>query len=1658
MSDTGRPTAGAQASSSNGTEGNGGDIMFTVDDTSPMVLYFPFGDSQASSSGNSSSSSSTTTTPDLTKGWTPCFSISGCVRTQPSAIPTGTSYHVSSQPGSSLTILWRGTGIQLLGNVSNPTHINYVLTLDGNVTQPDFISLNDQLLASFQKLNNDDHNVTLTLIQTNSPSALPTIPSPLLDPASDFVAFDKALIIAPPPPSIQLNDQHSFPRVPINTTDIAFFGHWSFQNDTTTSLGAFYRSTTAGDSITTRFSATTFLLSGTTTPDSGIYTVSLATFNSSTPPSSTNKAALLSNTTTRLTAKSSFTNPNALLYYASDLDPTHHHVLTITNSENAQLAINATGFQIFASSPPITPQSTAPNHTQSPVPLGDLTSTHSVPKGTIAALSLAGVLAFILLTASLFFFFVYRPRKRSLAQSRYHFGPPSSQAHRKPYFQRGFLARDKPPSTTIVPHDDDDLTKRREKGLSFPGFALLGTRRRSLVSPAISSKPKSYDLPVTPDDDLEYNEPHVPGSPDNNLHVHEDSSGVVHIHVPTSLHGSLNTPGAGAGSNRASKGSSRSHRTSRGSKPSRRSASSRRRNGEGLLRLGSLGGGLRDVLMDIARGKPSPVAALPRTPSGSASSESVSMSQLGSPRTPRTPITPGTAGGQESQPQSQYHSPPQSRPHSNVISLAQRTQETQETNYPTDVIELGEGDLRSSLGGTVGHHRYHSSYSQGARDSSEAGERDKDRSREGAVAAGSSGEGGESSIIFASVPAGSKPNRALGNPLPPSAHPYAFASGIGDASYQGGNAGVGKRVTGAASRAMGSVSSGLSSLGRLFKWSGRTEPGTGPGVVSPFMGVLESATAPDVLDISSKHRSPTTEGPSRDTDTRAQGTTSPRTATDITPLSYITVSAGASSVALGDDTGAGGRSGVGAVGSRSVIATVGAGSLESTPKPGSSSGSRREAEKRKIHNLNLTIPPSPFPSPPGTTVTTGAGAATDRSTHHPSVPRSVSHSQSSEHGYPLPTTTSTGTGIGTGLAGIDVVLPDRPVSHRLPIAVVEGQSDQRVSSAPVAGASTGGNASGSGGSGGAGVMMTMMGRPIRALPPLPGSASGELFPLGIAPAEPQQAAGATSGSGKAQETGGRGTSEFLDVKRISPFHVEFSYEGGEDSERGTKRETYGSTLSPQDAVMPGGGRRSGGLTVPGVTQHSFLDLDPSSSSSSGPASTRHSGSSSSDRRQVEKEKEKEREKEKEKEKEKEEEEDIVSERWTFGKRRKRRTTSSNYYYHAPLPSPASQMTFQSMQSPISSEQALSHSHSLRSSEAHQPLAQQQQRVGRHPSWRGTFGYHRPTMEGSVIPEYDETASTNPSARASPSANVPPSTVPPLPSGSIPSPGQDSSQLPDYASLIKALEAQQQPEIGINSPQSSIPPFSPVIPVPASNTSQGDTSDPSSHPPQQQPQQQQQQQQRASYNSTNTMSTAAHLNIHPLPPDFAQPTYPPPLRLHHPYALGAIGSSTHPGSSTSPTTATTTVSPTSIQFHHPPRRRPSSESAAGLSRSSSSGDSGALQFASTSGGGGFGGPGNRQPLPPIPSVPPTPSAIAPPTYFVQRVLGMNSLASGSGASGGTGTGSSTGAGSTTVAGAQASSSRSRGLGHAGTPAGSMSTSIKQNAPPSNEHDSRTHTQR
>lgn len=164
-------------------------VQISVDDTSPSLSYYPLRD--------------TFSAPNLTAGWNPYYDISGFASPL-GQIGNGTSYHITSMDGASISMKWHGTsqlgdvcwkfiylrglgnGIQLFGNT---TLASYSITLDGTSSplNNNFSSFSNSsgILVDITNLQDGAHNITLT---ARMPQDLPSPPN------SSMLVFDKAII------------------------------------------------------------------------------------------------------------------------------------------------------------------------------------------------------------------------------------------------------------------------------------------------------------------------------------------------------------------------------------------------------------------------------------------------------------------------------------------------------------------------------------------------------------------------------------------------------------------------------------------------------------------------------------------------------------------------------------------------------------------------------------------------------------------------------------------------------------------------------------------------------------------------------------------------------------------------------------------------------------------------------------------------------------------------------------------------------------------------------------------------------------------------------------------------------------------------------------------------------------------------------------------------------------------------------------------------------------------------------------------------------------------------------------------------------------------------------------------------------------------------
>lgn len=330
-------------------------VQFAIDDTSPTISYLPSGD--------------TLGRPDLTAGWNPFFTGSGFAASQ-GVRGNGTSLHVTQRDGAQLSITWRGTNIQLQGNT---TDADYTVELDGETLEITRADLARNVLATIQDLPNALHTISIT-------ARIPQDQTP----QSSMVRFDQAIVASKPPNITATAPNNVYSLRSLDAGSVAFHGRWSFTDEGGVPR---HQSDTTGDRVMARFKGTGFQIRGITSPKAGRFSVTL------------------NNETVTLSAKSSFTSPDSLLYYATVLEPNVTHTVTITNEGEGTLSLMEDGFRAYAVGSP------DPDPTESPAPVIAL-SPSPFNKGAIAALALGGILACAIICGLLYYLFIFRSRRK----------------------------------------------------------------------------------------------------------------------------------------------------------------------------------------------------------------------------------------------------------------------------------------------------------------------------------------------------------------------------------------------------------------------------------------------------------------------------------------------------------------------------------------------------------------------------------------------------------------------------------------------------------------------------------------------------------------------------------------------------------------------------------------------------------------------------------------------------------------------------------------------------------------------------------------------------------------------------------------------------------------------------------------------------------------------------------------------------------------------------------------------------------------------------------------------------------------------------------------------------------------------------------------------
>ncbi|CAK5281396.1 unnamed protein product [Mycena citricolor] len=331
-------------------------VQFSVDDSSPTISYFPFGDTLTGS-------------PDLTAGWNPSRGGDLGLSDLASGAGSGKSLHVTSLDGAAFQVSWKGTGITLYGNA---THSTYTIAVDGSTLDASSSAdLANGVLASIGHLPDLEHTLRL-VVHAQDTTAI--------------VEFDRAEISAPVSPAnistSSLSDQFLD-----DTTDFAFHGQWSFANGSHESSP---RETVFRLASRERLGAHRLdIASCGTLMNVCRYSVTLD-----------------GNLTTSYSAQSSLTDGNSILYYASGLDATVAHNVQVVNTQGSALVLQAHGAQVFGIS-----GSGTETNSSSPVMVLSTKAESDLSSGTIAALVLAGILLFFIITLTALYFMIYRPMR-----------------------------------------------------------------------------------------------------------------------------------------------------------------------------------------------------------------------------------------------------------------------------------------------------------------------------------------------------------------------------------------------------------------------------------------------------------------------------------------------------------------------------------------------------------------------------------------------------------------------------------------------------------------------------------------------------------------------------------------------------------------------------------------------------------------------------------------------------------------------------------------------------------------------------------------------------------------------------------------------------------------------------------------------------------------------------------------------------------------------------------------------------------------------------------------------------------------------------------------------------------------------------------------------
>ncbi|TDL24223.1 hypothetical protein BD410DRAFT_838270 [Rickenella mellea] len=435
------------------------EFTFTIDDTSPQVVYSP--------------PSFTDTTPGTAQpdhgidaGWTPFFNGTG-YDAYPGQPGVGESLHVTARDGASFSLTFTGTGIQLFGIAFQSS---YSISLDSippffpsppsssssssssspsssasssaPVPSPSIFTAGfsstaystnvlsgaqpldpaQTVLASITGLEQGNHTVTLVAFTNNTNG---------VGHPNSVVLFDRAVV------SVHveaMGSTASASETTIDDTMIQFTGSWTFVNSSSPGAyilppppssssssssssspstgiqinNTYHITQTRGDIAEFTFCGTSIQLDGLLNSTAGLYNVTLSPTNTSITTTNTTTAFSSNKNnitiTQQLNASFPFLTP-ATLFYASGLDPNTSYHLLVTNLEDKTLAIDGlriTGFKEGYISQPSASSS----------PVSSLSGT--LPHSAIIAISVAAFLGLILaaLFASLLLWWHRRTARR----------------------------------------------------------------------------------------------------------------------------------------------------------------------------------------------------------------------------------------------------------------------------------------------------------------------------------------------------------------------------------------------------------------------------------------------------------------------------------------------------------------------------------------------------------------------------------------------------------------------------------------------------------------------------------------------------------------------------------------------------------------------------------------------------------------------------------------------------------------------------------------------------------------------------------------------------------------------------------------------------------------------------------------------------------------------------------------------------------------------------------------------------------------------------------------------------------------------------------------------------------------------------------------------